>query len=156
MSLQIEAEGPTAALHALGAESAAVSFALPPTLTRSARTENPEITFGELELELSRGNTLLARVSVCGRIALRVDTSNGQLRVLAGAQELWFTKLGGSDEFGEREMNILAAFVETALPEAMRPVFDSLPIPAQYGALLNAPGLTVAQGYVHIGDDPLP
>jgi len=153
---QFEAEGQFAALNSVGADGVAVELRLPPTLTAPESGGAPEITIGGLELEFVRGETKLARVSVSARIAVDIRRANDELQVLTAAREIWLTKLDGTDEFDEREMNILAAFLETALPEDMRAVLDGVPIPPEYGSLLNAPGITVQSGYVFLGDDPLP
>lgn len=153
---QFEAEGQFAALGSVGADGVRVELRLPPTLSSPEEGGTPEITVGGLELEFLRGETSLARVSVSARIDVDIRVADDQLQILTGARELWLTKLDGGEEFSEREMNILAAFLETALPEDMRAMLDGVPIPPQYGPLLNAPSISVQRGYVFFGDDPLP
>ncbi len=153
---QFDAEGQLAALGSLGADGVRVELRLPPTLSSPEDGGAPEITVGGLELEFLRGETSLARVSVSARIAVNLRVADDKLQVLTGARELWLTKLDGGEEFSEREMNILAAFLETALPEDMRAMLDGVPIPPQYGPLLNAPSISAEGGYVFFGDDPLP
>jgi hypothetical protein len=114
------------------------------------------VVLGALEVDFLRGEERLALISIAARLPVDIRVTDEALEVSVGDPQVWLTKVDGGIEFGEREMNIFDAYLQTALPNYIRDVLHEVPIPAQYGTLLNAPGFTVADGYVFFGDDPLP